>query len=285
MPGRRPDRRHARGPQRDRARRSRTGLRRRARGGGAPARASEAAGADAALISGYCAAVAGDAPGAGLAAELAREAGVKEGPPACRRSTPALGRQAENRARPARSRSSTTASSRRRAAAIETAHRLEAAGAVAACGACHRSRREPALRLAAAEAAAQVNAISAEQLADIYREQPATGGHASDAGGTDTPQRRAALFVAAEHERTPQKKVRLIRAFLDEAHRAGFYLTALRMAAPASDKIVAAPEIGWYAETGIEVALAAGELSQSARVGGIRLRQPDGAPALATGWR
>ena len=72
-------------------------------------------------------------------------------------------------------------------------------------------------------------------------------------------------------EGTPQKKVRLIRAFLDEAHRAGFYLTALRMMAPASDTIVAAPEIGWYAETGVEVALAAGELRQGARMGGVRL--------------
>ena len=65
------------------------------------------------------------------------------------------------------------------------------------------------------------------------------------------------------NEGTPQKKVRLIRAFLDEAHRAGFYLTALRMMAPASDIVIAAPEIGWYAETGVEVALAAGSYDKA----------------------
>ena len=81
------------------------------------------------------------------------------------------------------------------------------------------------MRLSAAEAAANVNAISPQQLADIYRAQPSTGTVISDAAGTDTPQRRAALFVAIDNEGTPQKKVRLIRAFLDEAHRAGFYLT------------------------------------------------------------
>jgi hypothetical protein len=57
--------------------------------------------------------------------------------------------------------------------------------------------------------------------------------------------------------------VRLIRSFLDEAHRAGFYLTALRMMAPASQSIIAAPEIGWYAETGVEVALAAGNFAKA----------------------
>ncbi len=36
-------------------------------------------------------------------------------------------------------------------------------------------------------------------------------------------------------------------------------MTALLMLAPASVGIVPAPEIGWYAETGIEVALAAGD--------------------------
>ena len=38
--------------------------------------------------------------------------------------------------------------------------------------------------------------------------------------GSSSRTRRASLFVAAEKEGTPQKKVRLIRAFLDEAHRA-----------------------------------------------------------------
>jgi hypothetical protein len=226
-------------------------------GGGVPVQLPRPVKADAALISGFCAAVAGDAPGAGLAAELAREAGVKESPGLQALDAIAMGSKPQV--------------GPDQAVSLMDYRIIEAAGG-AIDNASVIKRAEPSLlaalaldaeanagdRLAAAEAAAQVNAISAEQLADIYRAQPDAGAVISDAVGTDTPQRRAGLFVAAEHERTPQKKVRLIRAFLDEAHRAGFYLTALRMVSPASDSVVAAPEIGWYAETGVEVALAAG---------------------------
>ena len=48
--------------------------------GGAPAQLPKPIKGDAALIAGFCSAVAGDAPGAGLAAEMAREEGVKDSP-------------------------------------------------------------------------------------------------------------------------------------------------------------------------------------------------------------
>jgi hypothetical protein len=245
-------------------------------GGSAPASLPKPVKTDAALISGFCAAVAGDAPGAGLAAELAREAGIKEGPGLDALDALAMGGKPQ--VSPGQSIS------------LIDYRLIEAAGgageislvlkqaAPSLLAAMTIDTQAPAGdRLTAAEAAAQVNAISAEQLADIYRAQPATGATLSDAGGTDTPQRRAALFVAAEHEGTPQKKVRLIRAFLDESHRAGFYLTALRMAAPASDTIVAAPEIGWYAETGIEVALAAGSYRKAREWAAFGSASPTGA--------
>jgi len=224
--------------------------------GGIPTQLSRPLQVDAALISGYCAAVAGDGPSAGLTAELAREAGAKEGPGLQALDALAMG------AKPQRVVDAPIS--------LLDYRLIEAAGGeVDAAGLIKQAA--PALlaalaldrgvamemRLRAAEAAVQVNAITPEQLADIYRAQGPGKAVISDAAGTDTPQRRAGLFAAAEHERTPQKRVRLIRAFLDEAHRAGFYLTALRMLAPASDEIIPAPEIGWYAETGIEVALAA----------------------------
>jgi len=217
----------------------------------------------AALISGYCAAVAGDAPGAGLAAELAREEGVKESPGLQALDDVAAG-------------SKTTIASDQPISLLD--YRLiEAAGGAIDTGLLLKhaapsllaalaldAHAEPGLKLAAAEGAAQVNSITPQELADIYRAQSAgAAAVASDADGTDTPQRRAALFSAAESERTPQRKVRLIRSFLDEAHRAGFYLTALRMVASASDIIEAVPEIGWYAETGVEVALAAGNYDKA----------------------
>ncbi len=218
--------------------------------------------ADAALISGYCAAASGDAAGAGLAAEMAREEGVKESP-----GLAALDAMSME--------SKPTVAADRTISLLD--YRLVEAAGGSFEGKELRKQASPALlaalaldertpttdRLTAAEAAAEVNAITPEQLAQIYRAQGTADAVASDAAGADTPRRRAALFVSAEHEHTPQKKVRLIRAFLDEAHRAGFYLTALRMIAPASDEIVSAPEIGWYAETGVEVSLAAANYAKA----------------------
>ena len=227
-----------------------------ARTGGAPAQLPKPLMADAALISGFCAAVAGDAPGAGLAAELAREAGITESPGL--QALDAISMGAKPQVAPAAELALLDYRLIEAAGGpIDTAQVLKHAKASLLAALAVDPQAEPGVRLAAAEAAANVNAISAQQLADIYRAQPPTGTVISDTAGTDTSQRRAALFVAIDNEGTPQKKVRLIRAFLDEAHRAGFYLTGLRMMAPASDLVIAAPEIGWYAETGIEVALAA----------------------------
>jgi hypothetical protein len=230
--------------------------------GATPAELPKPVKQDAAVISGYCAAVAGDTASAGLAAEMAREEGVKEGPALA--ALDAISMQAKPQ--------------------VDAGHpltlldyRLIVAAGGAIDGKQLRKQASPALlaalvldqgtpaaeRVAAAEAAAEVNAITPEQLADVYRSQGEADATVSDAAGTDTTHRRASLFVAAEHEHTPQKKVRIIRSFLDEAHRAGFYLTALRMVSRASDEIIAAPEIGWFAETGIEVALASGNYAKA----------------------
>ncbi|MEO8420315.1 MAG: hypothetical protein ABI457_03900 [Hyphomicrobium sp.] len=230
--------------------------------GGAPAQLPKPVKADAALIAGYCSAVAGDAPGAGLAAELAREEGVKDNPGLQALDAMSMG----GKPQVAPDQEISLLDYRLIEAAggtVDEAQVIKHAKASLLAALALDAQGEPALRIAAAEAAANLNAITALQLADIYRAQPAAGAVLSDAAGSDAPQRRAALFVAAEKEGTPQKKVRLIRAFLDEAHRAGFYLTALRMVAPASDTIIAAPEIGWYAETGVEVALAAGSYDKA----------------------
>lgn len=118
---------------------------------------------------------------------------------------------------------------------------------------------EPALRLAALERAAQVNAVDATELAKAYR---AFGGGASGVEGpAGQATRHAALFQAAQDEATPLKKARLIRSFLDDMRTAGLYWTALQMMAPAAASLPRAPEIGWFAETGIETGLASGDFS------------------------
>jgi len=212
-----------------------------------------------AMISGYCAAVAGDVAAAGLAAEMAREEGLRD----------TAGLEALD---------SISVHANPKIASKETVSLLDYRLFEAAGGTVDPSvllkqgapsllaalaldpNTQPQLKLPAAEAAAQLNAISPDELADIYRRHAPL---AAAGAAANTAERRAQLFVAAEAERTPLKKVRLIRSFLDESRRAGFYLHALRMSARASDTIQPVPEIGWYAETAIEIALAAGDYDKA----------------------
>lgn len=206
----------------------------------------------AALISGYCAAIAGDTAGAGLAAELAREEGVTKS--AGLRALDAISLGAPPNTTP--DEPLTVLDYRLIQAAhgdLDAATVLKNAGPALLAALSLDPNTEPGLKLAAGEAAAQANSIMPDELASIYRQQGAAPG--ADAPGTSL--HRASLFVAAETETTPQRKVRFIRSFLDDARRAGLYLTALRMVAPLSNNIVPTPDIGWYAETAVEVALAA----------------------------
>jgi hypothetical protein len=217
---------------------------------------------EAALISGFCALVAGDTAGAGLSAEMAREQGLTS-PGVQALDAAAAGTKPKIAA--------TGAISLLDYRVIEAAGGEFDAGAVLKQAApsllaalALDPNTQPALRLAAAEAAAQVNAIAPAKLAEIYRGQrlPLPDPAAAPAS---TPERRAALFTAAESEITPLKKVRFIRSFLDDAHRAGQYTIGLRMVAPASLTVVPAPEVGWFAETGLEAALAAGDYQTARR--------------------
>ncbi|MCU0953137.1 MAG: hypothetical protein MUC37_00680 [Hyphomicrobium sp.] len=116
---------------------------------------------------------------------------------------------------------------------------------------------DPALRLAALERAAQLNAGRFQDLAAAYR---AFGGGAPGAeGAAGQATRHAALFQAAQDEATPLKKARLIRSFLDEMRTAGLYWPALQMMAPAAAAVPRVPEIGWFTETAIEMGLASGD--------------------------
>jgi hypothetical protein len=214
----------------------------------------------AALISGYCAAIDGDTAGAGLAAELAREQGLQDTGGIAALDAITLGTKPviQDKQR------ITLLDYRLIEAAggiIDTTALLNHAAPSLLAAFALGPNTEPALKLAAAEAAAQFNAITPDALADIYRHQAATRqvpGGAAPAGLS-----RAELFVAAEAERLPRRKVRLMRSFLDESRRAGFYVTALRMIAPQSQSVAATPEIRKYAETGIEVAIAAGDYQRA----------------------
>lgn len=134
---------------------------------------------------------------------------------------------------------------------------VAAASPALLAGLAHDPRVAPDVRLAAGEAAAKLNALDAQDLAPLYRADGAGG----DAGTIE----RAGLFKSAEGERAPLRRARLVRGFLDNAGRAGLYWPALKLMAGPTQALEPVPEIGWFAETGVEVNLAAGNYEAARR--------------------
>jgi hypothetical protein len=218
--------------------------------------------AEAIVLTGYCAAKSGNPAGAGVAAELARESGMDGA------AGPDFLDAMASGAKPA-----IPPQARLSLVDYQMLQPVDAEGLVAiipnAVPALRRALAQsttidPAARLAAAEAATAVNVITVEELASAYRGHAATVAAAGDVSSLDTSEtadlgpRRAAMFRSIEAERTLQKRARLIRAFLDSARRAQFYWPALKLMDDASRTIEPVPEIGWFAETAIEIALVAG---------------------------
>ena len=123
----------------------------------------------------------------------------------------------------------------------------------------------PRRRLDAAEAAARLNVIDSAGLAAVYRQQSFSPEEMAQpqSARLEPSARRALLLKSAEAERTPAKKTRLVRAMLDESRRAGLYLHTAQMLASAVEPLQPAVEIGWFAETAVEVLLAAGRLERA----------------------
>ncbi len=231
---------------------------------------------EAILISGYCAAAAGDLPGAGLAAELAREEGVPVSPGL--ESLDALSIKAKPKLTPAETYS------------VIDYYLMDMAGVG---GELPADKAEPALlvtiandanaklpvRLAAAELAARLNALPPDHLAALYASGPVPqNADALLAGGqTSSTRRRADLFKAAEGEKTPMKKTRLIRALIDDAKRSGLPFQTMQMLARATAAINPQPEIGWFAETAAEIGLASGDFALTRKW--IALANPQAAAA------
>ncbi|MFN0217725.1 MAG: hypothetical protein ACKVP4_02805 [Hyphomicrobium sp.] len=225
--------------------------------------------AQALLMSGYCAALADDKAGAGLAAEIARDEGAESTPGLEALDAISIGAKAK----PSSAKKFTLLDYRilERAGAAPTKAVLEG-GEPALLVALSNDPSTPAdLGLLAAEAAARLNALTPETLASIYRVN--AGEEPSDAllsgGKAQGPFRRAALLKAAETERTPMKRARLIRALLDDAKRNGLLFQSLQMIAPVAGQLTPQPEIGWFAETGVEISLAAGQYDAARRWVGL----------------
>ena len=123
------------------------------------------------------------------------------------------------------------------------------------------------VRLAVGETGARANVIDSQGLAEIYRSQSFTGSELANAlsAKVDPAARRALLFQAAEGERTPLKRTRLVRTALDDARRVGLYLPMAAALARAVEDVEPVAEIGWFAETAVEVMLAAGRFDRARR--------------------
>lgn len=214
------------------------------------------------LIAGFCAAAADNKPAAGIAADLATENGMQD------HAGPAALKAISTGAKPTVERGKKVSLLDYRilqmGGPVDISFAIPKASPALLAVLARDSNADATTRLAAAEAAANLNAIAAEELAAVYRQSAGARPQVelSDAAGNSgDPKRHADLFAAAETERTPARKARLIRAFLDEARRAGFYWPALQLMAKPANDLQPVPEIGWFAETAIEASLAGGNFS------------------------
>ena len=211
--------------------------------------------ADALLINGYCALQRGDADGAALQASLLRDLDLSASPGADLLDAAAAG------VAPSIPTGVKLSPLDYRIGSVKGGFdrdRLIGAASPALLTAlAHDPRTAPDVRLAAGEAATQLHILTPQALLALYR-APGAGG---DAGTIE----RARLLASAESEKTPLKKARLIRAFLDESRRVGLYWPALQLMADPTQALEPVPEIGWFAETAIEVAIASGNFDAARR--------------------
>lgn len=216
---------------------------------------------DVIVMTGYCAAADGNASAAGLAAELAREDGLDApGTLALLEAVAAGGPGKTKMVLPKRLDALDLRLMQLLGTDIITPAALERADAAALAAIATDANSDPKIRLVAAEGAARLNTIEPGQLAETYRAMIFTPADLSDAlsSKADPALRRALLFKAAEVERTQLKKVRVIRALLDDARRIGLYTPMLRALGPSIANLPKVSEIGWFAETAIEISLVGG---------------------------
>jgi hypothetical protein len=218
---------------------------------------------EAQLLSGYCAAVGGDAHAAGLAAELAREEGLEAELPLAVLAGVASGSKPKL-ALPQR-------------VLLLDYRFLELLGPVNSLQVFEKA--EPALlamlaadghadarlQIAAAETALRLNAIAPEAVAEVYRGRALPRAGNADPAASDPLLRRALYFQAVEAARTPAQRARFLRALLDDARRSGFLLQMARVVAPLSSRQSGSPEGPWFAETGLEIAVVNGDFEAARR--------------------
>lgn len=215
-------------------------------------------GAEMLVLAGYCAAAAGNTSAASLAAELAREEGLDDAGLISALNAVASGGkpriQRSGRITPAQYRLLQLAN------AVDLNDIVERADAALLSALVLDPATDERLRVAAAEAAARLNVITPDALADVYRAQRLSPEDLARplASNVDPLFRRAVLLQAAEAERHPVRQAQIIRAFVDDARQAGVYFHALMVVAPLAEAVPKSAELAWFGETAIEAALLSG---------------------------
>ncbi|MCL4766779.1 MAG: hypothetical protein KJZ80_11135 [Hyphomicrobiaceae bacterium] len=211
------------------------------------------------VLAGYCAAAAGNVSAAALAGELAREEGLADAALLDALDALAAGRPP----RPMRKGLVTPTHFRllQLAKAADPALVPENADAALIAALALDPAAGERMRVGAAEAAARRNVVAPEALAEAYRAVRFAPAELADplAARTDPDLGRALMFQAAEAERHPMRRARVLRAFLDDARRAGFYFHALAAAAPIAAAVPRSAELAWFGEIAVEAALASGD--------------------------
>jgi len=219
------------------------------------------------LLGGYCAAVAGNAKAAGLAAELAREEGIVAEVPLAVLAGVAMG----NKPRLALPKSVLLLDFRflELLGPVDATHVFDKAEPALLAVIAGDTQGPARLQIAAAEAAMRLNALSADAIADVYRRQSLSGSALADpaAHATDPLLRRALFFQAIELSRSPVQQARFMRAVLDDARRSGFAAQMAHVLAPPLARVPPVPELAWFAETATEIALTAGDHASARRWG------------------
>jgi len=216
------------------------------------------------LLSGYCAAAAGDARAAALAADLAREEGVEAELPLAVLTGFAEGTKPKLTL-PAR-------------VLLLDYRFLELLGPVDAAlvfdraepaliAALADSELSPRVRIAAAEAALGLNALAPERMAQVYRRTSLTSAGGVDPAATtsDPALRHALYFQALEAARPATQKGRFLRAILEDARKRGAQLQMARVLAPSIADLAITPDALWFAETALETELIAGRFELARR--------------------
>lgn len=204
--------------------------------------------AQAILMSGYCAAIAGDTASAGLSADLAREEGLEASPGLEALDALAIG--AKPHFSPAKVITLLDYRIAEKAGGMDHKVVLEHGEPALLVALSEDSSTPVDLGMPATEAAARLNALAPETLAGIYRANAASGG-------------RAKLYADAESATNPTEKARLVRAFIDDAMRAGLGLQAMQMMAPVIASLRPDPALAAFAPTAVEIAIASGKYADA----------------------